>query len=589
MPEVLPPLDHGAIPQSFSPPSEVDLKADLIRFYRSLDLLAGKVGGPRELGSADGRMIWPRRGVYFFFEPGESRSGTGLGHRVVRVGTHALKVGSGSTLWGRLAQHRGAATGGNHRGSVFRQLVGLAIADRHPERRVSTWGSGTSASPQITEQERGLEGHVSAVLAKMQVLWLAIDDESGPQSLRGFIERNSIALLSSYRRPAIDPASPDWLGYRCPRERVTKSGLWNSNHVGEVVDPTFLDIFEQLIKSGVSSPVSGEAKHQTTVDNGRVRTGGNTDLIIAALQRWPDLDDDELAQRADVSPRQQVNIICRRLKQRGFLKRLTGPRGKIVNRLTGIHQTGTPVIPSNPPRSSTKSVPATAKAISTPANPAIRLASAPADTLIIIPCSGRKSDGSESSDDGGSLLGELPDILARRLVAARRAVAGIAHLDESTLMPAWRRYSGTLYQSARLGFERAQDTRWFQHLLILSGGYGIVRAVDPIGTYDLAMEENRWPPGLLQEVIETYARRHKIRRTLAIVSETTGYARVLRKVAWRRAGISDAVLLTPEASTGAMVKAPRAIGEALVTMMAGGLDPSWRSSDGLQLLTRQLV
>jgi hypothetical protein len=589
MPEILPPLDHGAIPQSPSPPLGFDFRGDLIRFYRSLDLLAGKIGGPRELGSADGRMMWPRRGVYFFFEPGESRSGTGLGRRVVRVGTHALKVGSGSTLWGRLAQHRGATTGGNHRGSVFRKLVGLAIADRHPERRVSTWGSGTSAPPQVTEQERGLEARVSAVLAKMQVLWLAIDDEPGPQSLRGFMERNSIALLSSYRHPAIDPASPDWLGYRCSRERVTKSGLWNSNHVDEVADPSFLDIFEQLIESGVPSPVSSAATHQTTVDNSRVRTGGNADLIIAALRHWPDIDDDELARRAGVSPRQQVNIICRRLEQRGFLERFTGPRGKIVNRLTGIHQAGTPVIPSEPPRSSTKSAPATAKAMSTPANPAICLVSAPADTLIIIPCSARKSDGSKSSDDGGSLLGELPDILAGRLAAARRAVAEIAHLDESTLMPAWHRYSGTLYQSARLGFERAQDTPWFQHLLILSGGYGVVRAVDPIGTYDLAMEENRWPPGLLQEVIETYARRHKIQRTRAIVSETTGYARVLRKVAWRRAGVSDALLLIPEASTGAMVKAPRAIGEALVTMMAGGLDSSWRSSDGLQMLARPLV
>lgn len=156
-------------------------------------------------------------------------------------------------------------------------------------------------------------------------------------------------------------------------------------------------------------------------------------------------------------------------------------------------------------------------------------------------------------------------------------------------MPAWHRYTGTLYQSARLGFERAQDMCWFQHLLILSGGYGIVRAGDPIGTYNLAMEENNWPPGLLQEVIETYARRHKIRRVLAAVSETTGYARILRKVAWRRAGVSEALLFTPEASTGAMVKAPRAIGEALAAMMAGGLDPSWKSSDRLQMFARHLA
>lgn len=168
-------------------------------------------------------------------------------------------------------------------------------------------------------------------------------------------------------------------------------------------------------------------------------------------------------------------------------------------------------------------------------------------------------------------------------------MAGIAHLDESTLMPAWHRYRGTLYQSAHLALERLRDTRLLPHLLILSGGYGIVRAVDPIGTYDLAMEENRWPSGLLQEIVETYARCHKIQRALAVVSETTGYARILRKVAWRRAGVFEALLLSPEASTGAMVKVPRAIGEALAMMTAGGLDTSWSSSDGLQLLARQLV
>ena len=59
-------------------------------FYKILDLLEEKVGGKRLLAECDGRMDWPKRGVYFFFEPGESRSTSGEGPRVVRVGTHAL-------------------------------------------------------------------------------------------------------------------------------------------------------------------------------------------------------------------------------------------------------------------------------------------------------------------------------------------------------------------------------------------------------------------------------------------------------------------------------------------------------------------
>jgi hypothetical protein len=116
---------------------------DLRRFYALLERLAVKVGGPRTLNGADGRMVWPRRGVYFFLDKAEVRSGSGTGPRVVRVGTHGLKTGSGSTLWGRLAQHRGSASAGNHRGSIFRLLVGLAIVGRDPSVGVLSWRLGS--------------------------------------------------------------------------------------------------------------------------------------------------------------------------------------------------------------------------------------------------------------------------------------------------------------------------------------------------------------------------------------------------------------------------------------------------------------
>ena len=123
---------------------------DLTRFYVILDRLEQGVGGARRLSSSDGRMDWPTRGVYFFFEPGEVRTDSGDGPRVVRVGTHALTTRSRTTLWNRLSNHRGTAGtgGGNHRGSIFRLLVGTALMHRDPSCAVDTWGRAILPPPQ---------------------------------------------------------------------------------------------------------------------------------------------------------------------------------------------------------------------------------------------------------------------------------------------------------------------------------------------------------------------------------------------------------------------------------------------------------
>jgi hypothetical protein len=83
----------------------------------------------------------------------------------------------------------------------------------------------------------------------MPFLWLAVEDEAGPESQRGYIERNSIALLSNYNRAPLDPPSPGWLGFHCNREKVRNSGLWNSSHVDETYDPEFLDEVDRLVSA----------------------------------------------------------------------------------------------------------------------------------------------------------------------------------------------------------------------------------------------------------------------------------------------------------------------------------------------------
>ena len=92
-----------------------------------------------------------------------------------------------------------------------------------------------------------MECEVSQVIGKMPVLWLSIEDDPGPESLRGTVERNSIALLSNYNKPSLDPPSRRWLGHHSDRERVWKSGLWNYNHVDEGYDPAFLDHLDRFV------------------------------------------------------------------------------------------------------------------------------------------------------------------------------------------------------------------------------------------------------------------------------------------------------------------------------------------------------
>ena len=222
----------------------------LIRFYSILDPLEKHIGGALTLADCSGRMDWPKRGVYFFREPGEFRSDTGNSPRIVRVGTHALKAGSGTKLWTRLSQHRGQPStgGGNHRGSIFRLIVGAAMI-RRDGFNFPTWGEGNTAAREVRLAERDLEREVSRTIAKMPFLWLSIEDDAAPNSLRGTIERNSIALLSNYNKPFLDLPSSGWLGHYSDRERVRKSGLWNQNHVDESYDPAFLRTLDELVSA----------------------------------------------------------------------------------------------------------------------------------------------------------------------------------------------------------------------------------------------------------------------------------------------------------------------------------------------------
>jgi len=231
-----------------------DRAVDLDRFYALLSDLADRCGGTRQLAGCNRGTGWPKRGVYFFFEAGETRINP-QHPRVVRVGTHGLRP-SKSTLWGRLAAHRGTVNGsmpggGNHRGSIFRLHVGTALLATgewsDPIRQ--TWSVGSTAPAAVRIVEYPLEQAVSTYIGSMPFLWLAVDDPPTPTSDRGVIEAGSIALLSNHDRSPLDAPSPDWLGYHADRELIRRSGLWNVDHVKDSSNPAFLDVMERHVSN----------------------------------------------------------------------------------------------------------------------------------------------------------------------------------------------------------------------------------------------------------------------------------------------------------------------------------------------------
>ena len=214
-------------------------RADLRRFYALMRRLE-RLDRRHVLGKLQQRHC-PEQGVYFFFEQGEERTGSGNGDRIVRVGSHALAQDQDATLWSRLRTHKGTDEPQNQqRGSVFRNRVGNALCRRNPRLGPENWPRDSDRGD-IPWIERLINRH----MRPMTVLLLSV----GRRSHRDHIERNATALLSEYEREQpVDHPSQAWLGRRCDREKVRGSGLWQSNYVDTCHDPEFLDLLERYVE-----------------------------------------------------------------------------------------------------------------------------------------------------------------------------------------------------------------------------------------------------------------------------------------------------------------------------------------------------
>lgn len=312
----------------------------------------------------------------------------------------------------------------------------------------------------------------------------------------------------------------------------------------------------------------------------------NRERILTLIQAEPGLTDAEIRERTGVQPHQQVNQICRKLAQSGLICRSTGPEGRLINIPRNVRS-------SNWQPEGRRHATET-KAIAHPSlcPPVGKLHELPylelSKTLFVLPCSGKKTkDRRHLRNDDTSILDNLPDNLANELRTKRVANAPLAKVDESTLLPAVERYIGYLYQAAGSVFTILLDSG--ADVLIISGGYGVALAREPIGLYDQKYCESMWPNDLIPRCLSAHAGIVRAESVVGLFSATTEYASTFSKTSWPRT-VKQAFLISPERTPGAMVKAPRAQGETLKVIGRDHiLRPNWTSSDGLRMQVTRIA
>jgi hypothetical protein len=311
----------------------------------------------------------------------------------------------------------------------------------------------------------------------------------------------------------------------------------------------------------------------------------NVDLVSAAITRHPGATDGELRQFSGVEPHQQVNQICRRLAQQKRTIRRIRRDGRIGNYpySDAVPDAAAPV--SAPPTELAEIHRAQTFAGSGARRGRPLTVPLPRRALIVLPCSSAKRDGGTDCSDSRFVTERLSSPVGRCLIAARTANAGRAKVDEHCLMPAHVRYNGQLYAAGRQAIDRAIDDDL--DVIIISGGYGLLDAREPIGQYNRAFRPADWPSRLLESALLELA--SPLGAVIAFCSRTTKYSDLLRRVNWRSRELT-CHLVSPDAGGrgGAQRIVPRASGQALLAHLHGGLHTDWVSTDGLTVTVEVL-
>ena len=141
----------------------------------------------------------------------------------------------------------------------------------------------------------------------------------------------------------------------------------------------------------------------------------NIDIVLAVIRGSQGLTDSEIVRRTGITPHQQVDQICRRLKREGRILREIGPNGQLVNRASASalngHTTDLDARPATRPQAPRPQAPSASRAsLSELEHLDLN------QILLIVACSGSQHQGGEArADSGPSIVDGLPPAVAAQL------------------------------------------------------------------------------------------------------------------------------------------------------------------------------
>jgi|GEM_PF-2549868 len=201
--------------------------------------------------------------------------------------------------------------------------------------------------------------------------------------------------------------------------------------------------------------------------------------------------------------------------------------------------------------------------------------------LLIFPCSKKKEGaGLYRPLQPASITNFIGKKAADELLAARKAVAkdrDRAKIEvNSPLVPALALYSGFQYEVDGFKDRVAGAIRSGIHCLIISGGYGLIRAEEPIHSYEATITDTKKYWGIvIPEVLVDYIRRNQISRVF--IGCSSSYVGILKEKGWAGdAKVYWCIPRLPEGEGGAMRKIPMLTGECIVELIDSGFQPNRR-------------